>query len=183
MRDNPKALRWLKEGKKRFASEGFKGINVKEMSSSLGVAKTSFYFLFKSKEEYLKQLYDYWVEDGSIRIINIISVIDDPHARFKKLFELALSNIENEKFLFQMRDYARSCKYTASVLKKVENKRLKLLTNILIEMGYSKSLAKKTAKDIYIFTLGFYEFHKNSRITPKLVKETVNEMIILYQIK
>jgi AcrR family transcriptional regulator len=95
------------------------------MSSSLGVAKTSFYFLFKSKEEYLKQLYDYWVEDGSIRIINIISVIDDPHARFRKLFELALSNIENEKFLFQMRDYARSCKYTASVLKKVENKRLK----------------------------------------------------------
>jgi AcrR family transcriptional regulator len=183
MKNNPKALRWLKEGKRRYANDGIRGINIKEMSKSLRVAKTSFYFHFNTKQEYLKHLYNYWIEDGSIRIINAISVIDDPHARFKKLFELALSNIENEKFLFQMRDYAQSCKYTASVLKKVENKRLKLLSNILIEMGYSKSLAMKTAKDIYIFTLGYYEFYKNNRITPKLVKETVNGMIILYNIK
>ena len=182
MRDNPKALRWLKEGKKRFASEGIKGINVKEMSKSLGVAKTSFYFHFNTKDEFLKHLYDYWIEDGSIRIINLLSVIDDPLARFKKLFELAFSNVENERFLFKMREYAQNDKTTESILKKVEKKRLKLLTGILTELGFTKLESKMKALGIYIYTLGFYEFHLNKMISKKLIDKTVNEMISLFHI-
>lgn len=82
MQHNPKELRWLKEGKKRFANEVIKGINTKEMSNSLGVAKTSSYFHIKTREIYLKHLYDYWLEGGSNRIINKVAFIDDPHNRF-----------------------------------------------------------------------------------------------------
>jgi len=182
MKNNPKALRWLKEGKKRFANDGINGINIKEMSKSIGVAKTSFYFHFNTKKEYLKHLYNYWIEDGSLRIINILSVIDDPYARFKKLFELAFRNVENERFLFKMREYSRIDKTTKSILDKVEKKRVKLLTGILTELGFTILEAKKKALGIYMYTLGFYEFHLNKTISKKLVDETVNEMIFLFHI-
>jgi len=183
MQKNPKAKRWLKEGKKRFAREGIKGINVKEMSKSLGVAKTSFYFHFKTQQEFLKHLYDYWVEDGSNSIMNKVAIIDDPHARFRKLLEFAFSNIENDKFLFHMRGYAQFDKYAASVLNKVENSRFKFLTKIFKEMGYSIPIAKKKAKDVYLFYLGFFEFHKHNGFSSKMIRETINEIITLFSIK
>lgn len=183
MQNNPKVKRWLKEGKKRFANEGVKGINIKEMANSIGVAKTSFYFHFKTKQEYLKHLYNYWVEDGSNRIMNKVAIIDDPHARFKKLLELSLNNIENDKFLFHMREFTQRDKYAASVLKKVENSRFKFLYKIFTEMGCSASVAKKKSKDVYMFYLGFFELHKYNGISPKLRKETVNEIITHFDIK
>jgi AcrR family transcriptional regulator len=181
--DNPKAVPWLKEGKKRFAQNGISGLNILEMSKWIRVAKTSFYFLFKSKDEYFKQLLKYWVEDGTNRVINTVAVIDDPHARFRKLMELALNNIENDKFLFHLRGYAQNNAYAANVLKDLENSRLNYLTKIFTEMGYTRKVAKKKAYDVYFFYLGFFEYHKHNGISSKMVKETVDEIIIHFKIK
>lgn len=181
--DNPKAVQWLKEGKKRFAQDGISGLNILEMSKRIGIAKTSFYFLFKSKDEFIKQLLKYWVEEGTNSIINAVAVIDDPHARFRKLLELALNNIENDKFLFHLRDYSQNNAYAANVLKDLENSRLKYLNKIFTEMGYAPNVCKKKAKDVYYFYLGFFEFHKHNGISSKMVKETVNEMIVHFKIK
>lgn len=183
MQQNPKALRWLKEGKKRFAREGIKGINVNEMSKSLGVAKTSFYFHFNTKEEYLKLLFNYWIEDGSIRIMNTVAIIDDPNTRFRKLLKLAFNNIENDKFLFHIREYAQRDSYAESILKQMENSRFKFLNKIFTEMGFSPSLAKKKSKEIYFYYLGFFEFHKHNGISSKLLNNTVDEIITLFDIK
>lgn len=183
MLNNPKALIWLKEGKKRFANEGITGLNVLEMSKWIGVAKTSFYFLFKSKDEYLRHLFNYWVEDGTNRIMNTVAIIDDPHARFRKVLELAFNNIENDKFLFHMREYAQQDTYAANILKKSENSRISYINKIFTEMGYSSEVSKKKAKDVYLFYLGFFEFHKHNGISPKMIKETVNEIINHFDIK
>ena len=49
-----KYRRWLEMGQRRFAKDGIQGININHMSEEMGVAKTSFYFFFNSKEEYLE---------------------------------------------------------------------------------------------------------------------------------
>jgi AcrR family transcriptional regulator len=183
MQNNTRILRWLKEGKKRFAKEGIKGINIKEMSKSLGVAKTSFYHHFKSRDEYFKSLLEYWVEDGTLQIMNKVAIIENPYDRISKLTELAFNNIENDKFLFHLRSYSQKDKYAASVLKKLENNRLKFLTKIFTEMNCSISEARKKAKTYYMYYLGFFEFHKFNGISNRLIKETINEMNILFDIK
>jgi len=183
MINNQKALQWLIEGKKRFANEGIKGINVQEMSKSLGVAKTSFYFHFKTKDEYLRHLFDFWVEDGTNRIMNTVAIIDDPHVRFRKVMEFAFNNIENDKFLFHMREYAQQDTYAANILKKSENSRIKYIAKIFTEMDYSSKVSKKKAKDVYMFYLGFFEFHKYNGISNKVIKETVDEIVTLFNIK
>ena len=183
MQNNTRTLSWLKEGKKRFANEGINGINIKEMSKSLGVAKSSFYHHFKTRDEYLKCLLEYWEEDGTLQIINKVMIIDNPYNRISKLTELAFNNIENDKFLFHLRSYSQKDKYAASVLKKLENNRLKFLTKIFTEMNYSISEAKKKAKTFYMYYLGFFEFHKFNGISNRLIKETINEMNILFDIK
>jgi AcrR family transcriptional regulator len=183
VQNNPKAKRWLNEGKKRFANEGVQGINIKEMANSIGVAKTSFYHHFKTRDEYLKCLLEYWVEDGTLQIMNKVAIIENPYARLSKLTELAFNNIENDKFLFHLRSYAQKDKYAASVIKKLENNRLKFLTKIFTEMNCSISEAKKKAKTYYIYYLGFFEFHKFNGISNRLIKETVNEMKIIFDIK
>jgi AcrR family transcriptional regulator len=153
------------------------------MSSTLGVAKTSFYFHFKTKDEFLKQLYEYWVEEGTINIMNKVAIIADPYNRLTKLTELAFNNVENDKFLFHLRAHAQKNKSAAIVLKKLENNRLRFLTKIFTEMNYSLTESKKKAKGFYMYYLGFFEFHKFKGISKRLIKETINEMKIIFDIK
>ena len=131
MRRNPKAKRWLAEGKRRFANEGIKGININEMAKSIGVAKSSFYFMFKNQQVYWKELLKYWEIEGTYQITERVSVIDDPKAKFRKLMELALDNNENDRFLFMLRPYAQVNPEAKRVLSRIENFREGFLFKIL----------------------------------------------------
>jgi len=122
----PKAELWLKEGKKRFAQLGISDINIDEISKSIGVAKSSFYFLFKSKENFLIELYKYWEHEGTLRIMGVVDLIKDPLAKLQTLTEYVYTNLENDQFMLQLMNYAETNKHAANILKRL----MKIVKNI-----------------------------------------------------
>jgi len=89
----------------------------------------SFYFFFNSKEEYLNQLFAYWVVTGTSNLIAMVNQIQDPARRFFALGKMIEENLENEFFYFQLKLYCRenehgddsSKKLTISVYLLVQN--------------------------------------------------------------
>lgn len=49
---------WIKLGYKRFADQGVSGINVEKMAKALKVNKSSFYWHFKTRKDFIEQLVD-----------------------------------------------------------------------------------------------------------------------------
>ena len=135
---NPKIQKWLDIGIRRFAAHGIDGINVNDMSKEVGVAKTSFYFFFNSKEEYLDQLFAYWEMEGTDQLYAMVNQISDPAKRFLALGKLIIANPENEFFYFNLKLIALTNEKARIHLTNVENKRNNIITKLLKDAGQSE---------------------------------------------
>ena len=106
----------------------------------------------------------------------------NPLKQFKKLMILAYTDYENNKFLVQLRVYAAQNEFASNFLNKIERRRLKISSDVLEHVGFSKEESKKKAYDIYYYYLGFFEFHKNKKITIKKITSTIDELFDLLNI-
>ena len=151
---NPKVQKWLDIGKRRFAEEGIHGIKVNEMSDEIGIAKTSFYFFFTTKEEYLNQLFSYWQYDGTERIFSMVSQIQNPVKRFLALIKMIEDNSENEAFYFQLKLYAKRHKHARRFLELVEDKRAYISNGIFKDAGFSDEDVEAKRRMMKVFIMG-----------------------------
>lgn len=111
----------LKVGKKLFAEEGISAINIVRLSKVVGRSKSSFYFLFKTRENFILELIEYWGAECTDRIIEEVREMEKPVEQFKKLMVLAYTDYENNKFLMQLRVYAALCYFITSWTKLLLN--------------------------------------------------------------
>jgi len=151
---NPKIVHWLEIGKRRFAESGIKGIHIDEMSEEIGVAKTSFYYFFNGKEEYLNQLFAYWEFEGTDRLYAMVNYIEDPVKRFLALAKLIEENDENEYFYFQLKLYAKNNKHAIKFLESVDLKRKNIAIKIFEDSGQTPEEIDKHRALMMVFYLG-----------------------------
>ncbi|TDT72376.1 TetR family transcriptional regulator [Hypnocyclicus thermotrophus] len=63
-------------GKKLFSEKGYEKTSIEEIIKEAAVAKGTFYYYFKSKEEFLEKMFDY-IFDEAIKKLEIISIRKD----------------------------------------------------------------------------------------------------------
>jgi len=151
---NPKIHKWLDIGKRRFAEDGIKGIHIDEMSAEMGVAKTSFYFFFNSKEEFLNQLFAYWVVVGTDNLTAMVNQIEDPAKRFFALGKMIENNYENEFFYFQLKLYAKNNEHARPFLKEADDKRKKFSRKLFNDAGQSAKEVERNRSMMRVFFMG-----------------------------
>ena len=154
MINNLKYKRWLELGKKRFAEEGIQGININHLSDEVGVAKTSFYFFFKSREEYLEQLFAYWVNEGTTKLITMVNRISDPAKRFLAIGKMIEENHENELFYYQLKLFARNNAFARPYLDETDNQRKNFALKMFKDAGHSAEDAKRLWARMRVYYMG-----------------------------
>ena len=60
---------WLRLGYQIFAQKGISGIVIEKMAKKLKVNKSSFYWHFKTKKEFLDGLIAYWITAETEKVI------------------------------------------------------------------------------------------------------------------
>ena len=141
------------------------------------MAKSSFYHFFKSKDDYLDQLIDHWIGEGTRAIAERFSVIDDPWDRFRKLVRYVFShNVENELFLFQLKSLARADKRIRKIIDQVEKERIGFLKNILTDMGLSDKTATTRSLFLYIYFVGRVEFEKFNPLAAEKIEKDLDNL-------
>ncbi len=167
---------WINRGLIRFTESGSKGIIVEEMAKDLKVNKSSFYHHFKTKKDFIWQLIQYWVEFDTNQIIREVDAIVDPKSKFLRLIEIIFKKDNNLDFNFFLKKYARGQKEIEKLIDKIDASRIKYVSNILTELGYTEKEANQKAQIFYKYLIGYHEVNRLKKAKRNYASNVIEEL-------
>ena len=127
---------WLKTGLSSISKQGIASLTIEGLAKSLGIAKAGFYWHFKSRDDLLNQMLDYWTHEVTEVISENPQILAlEPKPRLTKTAEVIL-DYDLTRFEFAIRLWALSNQRAASAVKKVNRKRLDFVRSALSELGF-----------------------------------------------
>jgi AcrR family transcriptional regulator len=82
---------YFETGLEILADRGYGGLKLAEVCSRLGVTSGSFYHYFAGWNAYTRELVDYWRQDRTVRVIDVIRAQPNPRKRIEAIIEVAIS--------------------------------------------------------------------------------------------
>jgi AcrR family transcriptional regulator len=154
-------IKWLKLGIQRFSVLGIEGINVEQMAKKLDCNKSSFYWHFKSKENFLNEIILFWFENSIKPITTQLDKNNNPIERFEKFILLSFQDKSRKDLMFYLRKVSEKNTQLKKLLNTLTNMRLVYTAAIIQELGYTESEAQLKAEILLNFYVGWYEMNKN----------------------
>jgi len=167
---------WLKLGYEHFSESGVLGLNVDKMSRALKCNKSSFYWHFKSKINFINCLLDYWIEMNTIDIIAEVQKELSAESKFLKLIELAFKKDSNLDFIFYLKKHSQSDKKIKKIVDRIDEERIEFLNALLMGMGHSEKMAKVKAQVFYKYLIGYHEMIRYKKQSVDYLSEVLLEI-------
>ena len=148
---------WIKLGYEEFSDKGIAGIVIEKMSNKLKVNKSSFYWHFSTKKDFIEQIVSFWIIENTSKIIDKVNSVQTPSARFEKLIELSFKEEPYMDFFFFLKKYAKSNKNLQKQIDSIDNQRIDFTKDLLIQLGYSENDSDIKANLFYKYLIGYHE--------------------------
>jgi AcrR family transcriptional regulator len=167
---------WVKLGFKLFAEKGEEGIIVDKMSRMLNCNRSSFYWHFKSKAEFINDVIEYWVEIDTIRVIDLTNREGTAKQRLRKLVEVTFKKDQFMDIVFYLKRYARKRKSVQKIVDDIDHQRIQYTAALLTDLGISKEFALIKANVAYKYLIGYHELMRYKDQKPDYTKEVYTEL-------
>jgi AcrR family transcriptional regulator len=148
---------WILKGYEAFAYNGEVGIVVEKIARSLKCNKSSFYWHFKTRQEFINNIIDYWKDKETEVILNIVSTARTPNAQFDKLIELSFKKSLSADFAFFLKQYANKNPQLLYELELIERKRIDFVTLLISDFGIEKEQARVKASILNRYMTGYHD--------------------------
>ena len=171
---------WINLGYELFSEQGVSGIIVEKMAKTLKVNKSSFYWHFKTKKDFIEQLILFWIKNETEQIISLTDSKKPGLQKFKTLIALIYKQDLFLDFTFYLKRYARNEKKIQIIIDKIDNQRIEYANKLLQEMGYSKQDSKIKSTLLHKHFVGYHEtirYKKQNINYQKEVKIELNQFI------
>ena len=171
---------WIMLGYKLFSEKGISGIIVEKMALKLKVNKSSFYWHFKTKKDFLNEIISFWVTTDTDKIITTVESKPLANEKFDGLIALAFKKEPYLDFIFFLKRYALKDKKIQTLIDQIDNQRIDYTKSILIQIGFSESDAFIKATLFYKYLIGYHEmirYKKQSKNYVEKVKTELNQFI------
>lgn len=172
-------VQWIQLGYQLFSENGIKGVNVDEMSKSLKCNRSSFYWHFKSKKDFINELVEYWINTYTLEVITKVDTKDNPKEKLLKLFEIVFKKDLSLDFIFYLKKYGQKNEQIQKIIDRIDRKRITYGSSILKEMGFSKEEAKVKSSIIYKYLIGYHEFMRYKKQPENYLEEVFKELDFL----
>ena len=152
---------WLEQGILEVIESGIDGFNVDVLCSKIGVAKTSFYHFFGSRDNFLDNLIDFWSTE---MLENTLSSIDDSSIdiNLDKFIRHKTVHVKFYCMYIQVKAFSEIKNNWASVIGQVE-KKLWLATDDFIERLIDQDKMIDQAKSlVHTFITGWDYLHAHN---------------------
>ena len=156
---NIKATRedWLQVAMDLLISDGVEQVKVLPMSDQLGVSRSSFYWYFKSRQDLLEALLDYWQQTNTAAMV---AQAKAPAATITaavcNVFRCVINPaLFNNPLDFAVRDWARRSGAVRRVLDQSDQQRLGALTEMFERYDYPALEAMTRARVLYYMQIGY----------------------------
>ena len=144
--------RWLSAALEVVAQKGGAKLRVRDLVQNLGVSTGSFYWHFRSRDEFVAKLVDYWGREFTSRVVEHMADVEgDPRKRLLLLMEYLLEH-DFAHYDVAIRAWAAQEPAVASRVRRVDQLRLGVVRSLFKEMGFS-------GKELEMRTSTFVVFH------------------------
>ncbi|MFB9328838.1 TetR/AcrR family transcriptional regulator [Paenibacillus aurantiacus] len=155
---------WIRLGMKRFANNGVDGLVIERMASELGCSKSSFYWYFNDRSEFIAKIVDHWAHVTTQQVMRKADGAEQSLERLIALLTQMFSVTRVGDFLFYLRKLGRENPYYDEVLEQIERTRMDYARQLLIQAGMDPETAGHKSSLLYHYYLGWYERHKDQSI-------------------
>ncbi|MFB7249719.1 TetR/AcrR family transcriptional regulator [Microbacterium sp. NPDC056234] len=123
---------WVEEGLRALAEGGSDAVRVEALAKSLGVTKGGFYGYFSDRDALLDAMLDRWEKESTDEVIERIERDGgDPKAKIRRAGMLTFSSDRLLPIDLAVRNWARHDAGVAERLRRVDNRRLALLREMI----------------------------------------------------
>lgn len=127
---------WLAAALDVLAEEGQAKLRIVKLAADLGVTKGSFYHHFKSRDDFVEKLLDYWSRNHTDRTIKEIGALR-VSARERVLEMMRLIVRERlDRYDIALRSWAAQEPSVAAMVREVDMKRHQFCRSLFAEMGF-----------------------------------------------
>jgi AcrR family transcriptional regulator len=124
--------KWIEEGLRALATGGPEAVRVEVLAKRLGVTKGGFYGSFPDREALLAAMLDTWERESTDEVLDRVERQGgDPKAKIKRAGLLTFSSDRLLPIDLAIRDWARRDESVAARLRRVDNRRLRLLRELI----------------------------------------------------
>lgn len=172
---------WLKLGYQTFSNHGKAGIVVEKLAQKLNVNKSSFYWHFKTKKDFIHAIVDFWVENETKAIIREMDKLHTPEEKFEALLKRSYKQDPYVDFNFYLKRFAREDKALLQLIDTINTERISYVTGLLIEMGIAGSEATAKAELLYKHLIGYHEMLRNKKQKKNYLEDVKKELQLFIQ--
>lgn len=162
---------WLQASLKLLEDEGVEAVRVGRIARKLGIARSGFYWHFKSRDDLRNQILEYWAHEFTEVVTDNPSLRElDPRERLEQMMVMILEH-ELARYEVEMRSWAKSDPGIARRVRQVYRMRLDYLRETFREMGFE-------GEDLEMRTRMFVCYHMwESSMFDKESKKSLRKLI------
>jgi AcrR family transcriptional regulator len=124
--------RWVEEGLRVLAAGGPDAVRVEVLAKNLGVTKGGFYGSFADRDALLAAMLDTWERESTDEVLDRVEREGgDPRTKIKRAGMLTFSSDRLLPIDLAVRDWARRDQAVAERLRRVDNRRMGLLREMI----------------------------------------------------
>ncbi len=127
---------WLAAALNVLAEEGQAKLRIDKLAADLGVTKGSFHHHFKSRDDFVEQLLDFWSRTYTDRVIREIGALPvSPQERVLEMMRLIVRE-RLDRYDCAFRSWAAQEPSVAEMVLKVDTRRHHFCRSLFAEMGF-----------------------------------------------
>jgi AcrR family transcriptional regulator len=146
---------WIRAAIQVLTNSGIDSVRVDTLAKQLSITRGSFYHHFKSRDDLLQGLLEYWRQRATEDVIHRIQISsDDPAEQIINLVTLPLRgkrSAEAASIEISIRTWARRDDTARTAVTEVDKYRLAFIAKIFIQLGHPRQHAEDLADLIYAY--------------------------------
>ena len=151
------------------------------MSAEIKISKTSYYHFFGSKQEFLKELLDYWVHIGTVQKAKKGLLQEKTKEAVKTLNRIIIfDNYINEKFLSQLISSKKNIAIAGGYIEEVRTFRIGTMEGLMARLGIEPEEAHERAKSLYIYFMGMIQYYFDKEPSNKEKELIYQDVLKIY---
>lgn len=136
-----------------LAKQNPEALTIAAITEQAGVTKGSFYHHFKSRNDFIEQMFCYWIERDTEGIITKANTASSPQQRHAQSLQLAMQRpVEPERTI---RAWAQHNSVAQQFMQQADELRITFLTDIFAASFPTKQQARTAAIAVYSIHIGF----------------------------
>ena len=152
---------WVDAAYELLIASGISAVKIVPLAKKLKTSRTSFYWLFKDREEVLAALLDRWERQNTQAVVEqagkyASSIVEATLNVFDCWFD---QSVFDSEFEYAIRSWSLQDRAVAERVSQADLVRLQALKNMFIRYGYDALEADTRARTVYLIQIGYISMH------------------------